>query len=63
MKAQLKVAGGNGDLPSIPGLSAAIKTDRYLVDWSQATVAILLLCVVIGATLPWLVIRLKKSKP
>lgn len=63
MKAQLKVDGGDGDLPSIPGLSAAIKTDRYWVDWSHATVAILLLCVVIGATLPWLVIRLKKSKP
>jgi hypothetical protein len=34
MKAQLKVDGGDGDLPSIPAISAPIKVDVYLLDWS-----------------------------
>ena len=33
MKAQLKVGGGDGDLPSIPALSAPVKTDIYTLDW------------------------------
>jgi hypothetical protein len=33
MKAQLKVGGGDGDLPSIPALSAPVKTDVYALDW------------------------------
>jgi uncharacterized cupredoxin-like copper-binding protein len=34
MKAQLKVGGGDGDLPSIPGISVPIKTDIYSLEWS-----------------------------
>ncbi len=34
MKAQLKVGGGDGDLPSIPAISAPIKTDNYSLDWA-----------------------------
>ena len=34
MKAQLKVGGGDGDLPSIPGISPAVKLDPYLLDLS-----------------------------
>ena len=33
MKAQLKVGGGDGDLPSIPALSAPVKVDVYKLDW------------------------------
>jgi uncharacterized cupredoxin-like copper-binding protein len=35
MKAQLKVGGGDGDLSSIPAISAPIKADAYLLDWSE----------------------------
>lgn len=34
MKGQLKVGGGDGDLPSIPALSAPVKTDAYSMDWA-----------------------------
>ncbi|MEI7840809.1 MAG: copper oxidase [Methylococcaceae bacterium] len=34
MKAQLKVGGGDGNLPSIPAISAPIKTDNYSFDWT-----------------------------
>ena len=41
MKAELKVAGGDGDLPSIPGVSAPLERDRYAVRWDgSATLAI-----------------------
>lgn len=33
MKAQLKVGGGDGNLPSIPALSASVKADDYSLDW------------------------------
>ena len=56
MKAQLKVDGGDGDLPSIPGISAPVKADVYPVDWTRLTVAVLLLCVLAGFAVPFLVI-------
>ncbi|MDP2904161.1 MAG: copper oxidase [Methylovulum sp.] len=62
MKAQLKVDGGDGDLPSIPGISAPVKADNYPVDWSQATVAILLLCVLAGIAAPFFVLKGLKLK-
>lgn len=34
MKGQLKVDGGDGDLPSVPGLTAGLYTDTYPVAWS-----------------------------
>jgi hypothetical protein len=57
MKAQLKVDGGDGDLPSIPGISAAVKADSYPVDWTQGTLAIVLLCVLAGCALPFFVLK------
>ncbi len=59
MKAQLKVDGGDGDLPSIPGLTAAVNADSYPIDWTQATLAILLLCVLLGAAAPLVLARLR----
>jgi hypothetical protein len=56
MKAQLKVAGGDGDLPSIPGISAPVRADVYPVDWTHLTSAILLLCVLAGFAIPYVVI-------
>jgi len=55
MKAQLKVDGGNGDLPSIPGLSAPVKADIYPVAWSSLTTAILILCVLVGCMIPFII--------
>ena len=59
MKAQLKVDGGDGDLPSIPGLTKPVKADSYPVDWNQATWAILLFCALIGCVVPYFVLRIK----
>lgn len=41
MKAQLKVAGGDGDLPSIPGITGPRQPDNYSVEqprWAQGFV-------------------------
>jgi hypothetical protein len=56
MKAQIKVDGGNGDLPSIPGISAPVKADIYPVDWTRLTTAVLLLCVLAGFAILFFVI-------
>jgi FtsP/CotA-like multicopper oxidase with cupredoxin domain len=40
MKAELKVAGGDGDLPSIPGISAPLQPDRYRMRWDLATLSL-----------------------
>ena len=56
MKAQLKVDGGDGDLPSIPGISKPVRADVYPVDWSRLTTAVLLLCVLAGCGIPFFVI-------
>jgi hypothetical protein len=57
MKAQLKVDGGDGDLPSIPGISKPVKADLYLVDWTPSTLAAMLLCLLAGAVVPIFIIR------
>jgi len=41
MKAQLKVGDGDGDLSSIPGLTAAETPDYYPIDWTMDRLAIL----------------------
>jgi hypothetical protein len=56
MKAQLKVDGGNGDLPSIPSISAPVNADSYTVDWTPSTWAALVLCVLLGFAIPLLII-------
>lgn len=59
MKAQLKVDGGDGDLPSIPGISAPVNADVYPLDWNRSTVGLLVLCLLIGAVAPLLILRQK----
>ncbi len=54
MKGQLKVAGGDGDLPSIPGVSDPIKFDRYLINWNGQTWAVLCIAILVGASGYWL---------
>lgn len=56
MKAQLKVDGGDGDLPSISGISAPVNADSYMVDWTPATWATLVLCVLLGFAIPLVII-------
>ena len=56
MKAQLKVDGGDGDLPSIPGISKPVKADVYPVDWSRLSTAVLLLCVLAGCAIPFFIV-------
>ena len=56
MKAQIKVDGGDGDLPSIPGISAPIKADIYPVDWTRLTSAVLLLCMLAGCAILFFII-------
>jgi len=59
MKAQLKVGGGDGDLPSIPGISAPVKADVYPIAWNRSNTGLLVLCVAVGAAAPWLLLRKK----
>ncbi len=53
MKAQLKVAGGDKDLPSIPGLTAPAKADSYGIDWTDLTWLVLLVALLTGFALPF----------
>ncbi|ESS68930.1 hypothetical protein MGMO_141c00130 [Methyloglobulus morosus KoM1] len=57
MKAQLKVDGGDGDLPSIPGLTKPVRADSYPVDWTPAMGAMLLACVLVGCVVPLFLLR------
>ena len=57
MKAQLKVDGGDVDLPSIPGLTEPVRADAYAVDWNNATWLILIFSIAAGCALPYFVIR------
>ncbi len=56
MKAQLKVDGGDIDLPSIPGLTKPVKADIYPVDWTQLTWSVLLLSALLGIAIPFFII-------
>ena len=60
MKAQLKVDGGDSDLPNIPGITAAVKGDIYPVEWTQTAFGLLLFSVLLGGIIPFLINRLKK---
>ncbi len=63
MKAQIKVGGGDGDLPSIPGISDPVTADLYPVNWSRQTTLLLLLSAGAGLVLMiWLTSMLSKDK-
>jgi hypothetical protein len=62
MKAQLKVDGGDGDLPSIPGISNPVKADSYSVNWSPSSWAVLLLFALAGVLVPVFMMR-KRWRP
>lgn len=57
MKAQLKVAGGDVDLPSIPGITAEVTPDYYIIDWNLTAFGILLLSIIAGYAMTYLVRR------
>ncbi len=59
MKAQLKVDGGDGDLPSIPGISEPVKADIYAVDWNNNIWLVLVVCVLVGGIVPYFLLRNK----
>jgi FtsP/CotA-like multicopper oxidase with cupredoxin domain len=48
MKAQLKVGGGDGDLPSIPGVTRSRQADSYPVRWNWGAAALLLVAGLCG---------------
>ncbi|MDD2801038.1 MAG: copper oxidase [Methylococcales bacterium] len=57
MKAQLKVDGGDGDLPSIPGISKPVKADIYAVDWNNNIWLVLVVCILVGVIVPYFLLR------
>jgi len=62
MKAQLKVAGGDGDLASIPGLTAEATPDRYPVEWPNQAYALLCVAAFTGITIPFLLRGLLRKR-
>ena len=48
MKAQVKVGGGNGNLPSIPGISGQLNQDTYDFEWSVANILIVIILLFLG---------------
>jgi hypothetical protein len=61
MKAQLKVDGGDGDLPSIPGLTDPVRADLYPVNWNRQHIGMVLFSILIGLLAP-LLLRLRIGK-
>ncbi|MBQ0725674.1 MAG: multicopper oxidase domain-containing protein [Cycloclasticus sp.] len=61
MKAQVKVGGGNGDLPSIPGVSGQLNKDRYALDFGFQNILLISFLFLLGfASCLFLYLRLKK---
>jgi uncharacterized cupredoxin-like copper-binding protein len=63
MKSQLKVGGGDGNLPSIPAISAPVKSDSYFLDWSVLKlggIIFFLVIVIIFGSGRWLLNRYLK---
>jgi hypothetical protein len=61
MKAQLKVDGGDGDLPSIPGLTDPVRADLYPVNWNRQHIGMMLFSILLGTLAP-LLLRLRIGK-
>ncbi|HEB77547.1 MAG TPA: copper oxidase [Methylothermaceae bacterium] len=53
MKAQIKVAGGDGDLASLPGLTKPVRPDRYPTEWTAGSIVLLVLALAGGIALVW----------
>lgn len=51
MKAQMKVGEGDGDIPSIPGLTDVENPDQYAVNWTASRWGLLAVAVLAGITL------------
>jgi hypothetical protein len=51
MKAQVKVGGGSGNLPSIPGISGQLNKDVYDLDMSFGNLALIVVLLVIGLSI------------
>src|SRR5262249_42612796 len=60
MKAELKVAGGDGDLASIPGVTAPLERARYAVAW-DGSAAFALAAGVVGGGGAGFVLRRRDS--
>jgi FtsP/CotA-like multicopper oxidase with cupredoxin domain len=58
MKGQLKVAGGDGDLPSIPGITADVTPDSYPVEWNLNAWGLLLFSIFAGYALTYYLRRI-----
>lgn len=48
MKSQVKVGGGNGDLPSIPGITGQLNKDVYEIDFGFENSVLMLLLFLLG---------------
>lgn len=48
MKGQVLVGGGNGNLPSIPGISGQLNRDVYDLSWRFENIAIILVLLLLG---------------
>jgi len=61
MKAQVKVGGGNGDLPSIPGITGQLNINTYDLDMSISNVSIVVVLFLLGfISCLFLILRKKK---
>lgn len=48
MKAQVKVGGGSGNLPSIPGISGQLNQDNYGFDFGAINIALTIVLLLVG---------------
>ena len=63
MKAQVKVGGGNGNLPSVPGISGQLNKDGYELDFSIENTILMIVLFILGfASCLFCFFWLKKSK-
>ena len=62
MKAQLTIAGGDGDLSGIPGLTAEERPDHYPVEWSNQAYGLLSVAAFTGITIPFLLRGLFRNR-
>ncbi|MFZ2726442.1 MAG: copper oxidase [Methylococcaceae bacterium] len=60
MKAQIKVDGGDGDLPSIPGITGAVKAEYYGLSWTVTTSLLVFICLLLGIFAPLLLLKGKR---